>query len=427
MILTVLRVCLLNLRRDGVAWVLGFIVPVIFFSIMAYIFGSMGGGRTPKIELAVVDEDQSELSKRLIAGLEKEASLIIHKARKEHADGPATPYTRADGEELVRAGKVPVVVIVPRGLGKDFPRFDGQGSPIELLVDSSNPVAGQMLTGLLQKVVMTGMPEAFMTSGISQFEKYAGGLTEQQRKAIDAWLPMLKQASGSADSGSGPAAAANFGLIPIKSIDLFGAKKKNPAIAFYAAATAVMFLLFATANGGGGSFLEEVESGTLDRLLSSNLTLTQLVLGKWLWFTLVGIAQVTVMFIWGALVFQVQLLEHLAGFVVMTVTTAAAASSFGLVLGTLCKTRGQLAGLSTTVILLMSAVGGSMFPRFLMPPIMKSLGLFTFNGWALDGYQKVFWFEQPLTALWPQVLVLALIAVGFLFAARKLARRWASM
>jgi ABC-2 type transport system permease protein len=108
----------------------------------------------------------------------------------------------------------------------------------------------------------------------------------------------------------------------------------------------------------------------------------------------------------------------------MTLATAAAAAAFGLLIGTLCRTRGQLTGIATTVILLMSAVGGSMFPRFLMSEGLKKAGLFTFNAWALDGYQKVFWREAPVWELWPQVLVLASLTVVFLVVARQLARRW---
>jgi ABC-2 type transport system permease protein len=295
-----------------------------------------------------------------------------------------------------------------------------------VLNDSSNPIAGQMLVGLLQKVVMTGLPDAFMKGGIDQFEKYAGQLTPEQRKAVDEWLPRLKKDAGGAEgpNGAPQTGGGTSGLIPVKTVDLLGQTKRSPAIAFYAAGTAVMFLLFACAHGGGGTMLEEVESGTLDRLLSSNLTMPQLLLGKWLWLTAAGFLQVTVMFIWGWLVFQVELPSHLAGFAVMTLAAASAASSFGLILGTLCRTRAQLAGMATTVILMMSAVGGSMFPRFLMPPFMKNLGLFTFNGWALDGYQKVFWFEASVWQLWPQVLVLFGSAIVFLVAARLLARRW---
>src|SRR4029078_11999114 len=100
-----------------------------------------------------------------------------------------------------------------------------------------------------------------------------------------------------------------------------------------------------------------------------------------------------------------------------------AAAAFGIMLGTLCRTRGQLAGVSTTVILMMSAIGGAMVPRLAMSDSLQTVGLFTFNAWALDGYQKVFWRDAPVWELWPQLLVLGLIAATFLWLARLFARR----
>jgi len=134
--------------------------------------------------------------------------------------------------------------------------------------------------------------------------------------------------------------------------------------------------------------------------------------------------QISVMFLWGWAVFKLELWGHFPGFVAMTLFTAAAASAFGLLLGALCRSRGQLAGVATTVILLMSALGGSMIPRFVMSETLRNVGLFTFNAWALDGYEKVFWRDAPVRDLWPQVLALAGMAVVFLLVARALARRW---
>src|SRR4029453_4118019 len=104
--------------------------------------------------------------------------------------------------------------------------------------------------------------------------------------------------------------------------------------------------------------------------------------------------------------------------------TASAAAALGLVLATLARTRAQLSGFSTILILTMSALGGSMFPRFLMSEGMQKVGLLTFNAWALDGYLKVFWRNAPIWQLWPQVGVLLGLTVTFLGLARVLARRW---
>jgi ABC-2 type transport system permease protein len=170
--------------------------------------------------------------------------------------------------------------------------------------------------------------------------------------------------------------------------------------------------------------LEEVESGTLERLLSTNIGMTRLLAGKWMFLTIIGCAQLTVMFLWGWMAFGLPLFSHVPGFIVMTIVTSGAAAALGMVLAAVARSRAQLSGFSTILILTMSALGGSMFPRFLMSETMQKFGLLTFNGWALDGYLKVFWRDAPIWQLWPEVLVLVSSSVVFMTAARLFARRW---
>ena len=75
----------------------------------------------------------------------------------------------------------------------------------------------------------------------------------------------------------------------------------------------------------------------------------------------------------------------------MTIATAIASSTFGLMLASISRSRMQLVAISNLAILLMSALGGSMYPRFLMPEKMQKVGLLTLNAWAIDGFQKIFW------------------------------------
>ncbi len=149
-----------------------------------------------------------------------------------------------------------------------------------------------------------------------------------------------------------------------------------------------------------------------------------LLVGKWVFLALIGAARLTVMFLWGRVAFGLPLFSHLPGFFIMTGVTAAAAAALGLLLASVARTRAQLSGFSTILILTMSALGGSMFPRFLMTETMQKMGLVTFNAWALDGYLKVFWREAPVSALLPQVAVLATVTVVLLLAARMFARKW---
>ena len=134
--------------------------------------------------------------------------------------------------------------------------------------------------------------------------------------------------------------------------------------------------------------------------------MTSLLAGKLAYNTLLAFIQLTVMFLWAWAVFHVDSVSHIPGFVVMGLCTAVAVAAFGMLLASMCHTRAQLGAVSTLLILVMSSIGGSMFPRYLMPETMQKAGMFTINAWAIDGFTKVFWRDLPVTALWPQVSVL---------------------
>jgi ABC-2 type transport system permease protein len=423
MITTLLRISWTNLKRDRVAQALTFLLPVLFFSIFASVFGNQGGNSTARVRVAIVDEDGSELSRRIVEALKKETALRVRTTADE--DGKGAVLDRTAAEALVRNGDVPVAVVLPKGVGDSVAAGFGPppaGAPrIKLLADVSDPVAPQMIGGLLQKVTMTAAPDLMIKSGIGQFEKYAGGLTPGQRAAVNAWLPTMKPGAA-ADGTLAPAASGSAG-VGFDTVDVMRKGKTESLVSFYAAGVGVMFLLFSV-TGNSGALLDEVDSGTLDRVLSTRVGMSGLLAGKWLFLTLVGLSQLTVMFLWGRVAFGLDLFHHLAGFFVMTIFTAGAAAGFGLMLATLARTRAQLSGMSTIIILTMSSLGGSMFPRFLMSETMQKIGLLTFNAWALDGYLKVFWRNAAVWQLWPQVLVLAGLAAVFMTLARTFARRW---
>ena len=423
MILTLARVGWLRLRRSPSEILIIFVVPIVFFSIFAIIFsGQSQNSITNSVDLAVVDEDQSEYSRQLVEALSEEAGLDARLTTGSAED--AKPLDRQAAHELVRNGTVPVALVLPPGLGEKFPGFSGDTPHVDLLADPSDPVAPQIVSGLLQKMMMTAMPVTMIQGGAAQFEGAIGGFTEGQQESLQGWLAELEEIFAAADDGDGEAGGGFSGFVDVRIENVLGDQdQENPIISFYAAAIAVMFLLFSAA-GAGGSLLEEEESQTLERLLSTHLGMSDILIGKWIYLTTLGILQVVLMFLWGWLIFGLDLFSHLPGFAVMTLTTAAAASGFGLVLATLSRTRTQLSGVSTIVILSMSALGGSMFPRFLMTDTMQRVGLLTFNAWAIDGYTKVFWREASLLELWPQVLVLVALTLAFMVAARILARRW---
>lgn len=420
MIIEVIRASLLNLRRDRGALLLTFILPLAFFSIFAFVFGGSRSGGTKKVRVALVDLDQSPRSIQFAQAIRAETTLRVI----EKPDGEDTvPYDRASAEAAVRGGDLPVAIILPKGFGSAQLSFAGNsgGAKIELLADSSDQLAPEVVNGTLQKLSMTALPTDLAYAGLDMIDQYSGGLTRQQRSTFEANLRNIP-APGSTSSVAG-GASVSASPITVEVKDLLGEKKSNPVVAFYAAGIGVMFLLF-SATGAAGALLEEQENGTLDRVLSTRITMTRLLAGKMLFLAMIAFLQLVLMFVWGATGFGVQLRQHLDGFLVMAIVTSLAASSFGLFMATLCRTRAQLSALSTLLVLIISAVGGSMLPRYLMPESLQKFSLIFFNSWALEGFLKVFWREEPTRNLWPEVTVLLLTTAIFALLARRLAARW---
>ncbi len=383
MIWTIFRLGWLHLKRDRVALALTFILPIVFFSIFAAVFSDLDTEHLEALDTVLVLEDQGPTGERFATLLEQEPALRIQRVEAESINA-----ARHFAVETIRQQEADVGIVIPVGFAAGLVESGEEAQAIEVLADSANPLVAELATGILGSVALR--------------------LTFEQ-------LGVIEQSSGR---------EALESPFTFEIADVVGNATDKSAVAFFSAGIGVMFLLFAV-SGRSGILIDEKESGVLRRILASRLGLAQLLLGHWLFLAVLGFVQVTVMFVWGWAAFGLDLwtADHLSGFVVMTAVSAAAAAAFGLFLASLCRTRIQLAGVSAVVILVMSALGGSMFPRYLMPEGLKKLGLLTFNAWALDGYQKVFWYETGLADLKPQVLVLLMVTVVFLLATRMLAAR----
>lgn len=429
MIWTLMRINLARLLHSKTELLLSFVVPIAFFSIFALIFGrGIGAGATTKVKVSIVDLMQDESSDQVLQ------ALIEHEGLRWMDENSEPLLTLEDARQAVQRGRVAAAIVLKSAEGER----GRQEVVADVLVDSSDPIAGNLVSAVVtQTLTAVKATRAAAISKQTKAMSHGAGqrlasLMTPQGDTATGVLPvqavMLPKPAISREDKPEPTTSAEpvldeAAIQEVQIVDVLGSGKANPVVSMYASGIAVMFLLFG-AVGGGGALLEERENTTLERLLSTKLTMDQMLLGKWFYLTLLGLAQVTLMFIWGQVVFQIDLLSHWDGFLMMTIVTSMAAAAFGLFLATLCKSRGQLNALSMIIVLTMSALGGSMVPRYVMSERMRELGMWTFNAWALDGYDKVFWRELSVRQLWPQLAVLMIAGVAFLLLARILAFRW---
>jgi ABC-type transport system involved in cytochrome c biogenesis permease component len=211
-------------------------------------------------------------------------------------------------------------------------------------------------------------------------------------------------------------------ILPIIIITLFASvfgetdktnRDNSPGLVHSVAGTAIFMLLFSVA-GIGESLLEEKQEGMLKKLLCSPLRSNHILYGKMVFANIISIAQLSIMFVYAWLVFGLTIMHHLPSLVLMIFVTAYACSSFGIFLASFAKSRQQVQTLSTLVVLIMSGIGGSMIPVFMIPEFMQKISVFSVNYWGVQGFYDIFWRLLPLTDITFLSRVLVLIFIGTL-------------
>lgn len=440
MILAIMKCRFLTLLRDRVSLLLVFVLPIIFYAIFAGIFGGMGdGGKIGTGILAlIVDQDDTPQSRALTKALKHAGNgLRVSTTWTNNDNDVSHPWTLELARKQVMQSDAEAAIVLPKGMGISF---TGDHLPVvQVLVDPSNPIAGTMVPGLLQQAAMIGMRSDMIRSGMNQLEFWSGELTPKQREAMDRIETLMSQETDTdagTDTEASGAASTHGMLLPVNVEDAAARDTGGAArsmTVYYAAGIGVMFLLFSLA-GASGAILDDKEAGILDRMFFTPLGISRLIIANWMWLTILAVNSMIILFVFATLVFEFGpwTWPRLIAWLVLTIIASSAAAALAMLLAAICTTRAQLGGISTIVILAMSAVGGSMIPRFIMPPAILDISWYvSFNAWAVEGYLDIFWytpqeaiFATIFSRLAPILGVLIGMTVVFLIIARLFARRW---
>lgn len=411
MSLAVFRAMWLGLLRDRAALAMSFVLPVVFFLIFAVIFAGATGEQL-RLRIATADEVDSEVSRRLLQGLLLDPSLLPVDEAELTAD---------DVRRLVRAGTADVGLVV-RADAEPLEELGGFGpAPLLIVSDPARGVAVAMLAGQIQKAYFAALPDVALGNVTALLEDQFIEFDETQRRQLEEGFGDLAAEAGDAlQQGD----LAGWGIEDLyEREDVAGRSAALNHVAYYAGAVAVLFLLFSAVHGAI-TLIEERDAGVVDRIIAGPGTIAVLVRGKFLFLLVQGFVQVGVIFVVAWLVYGVDLPGHLALWAATTLLASAAAAGLALVVATACRTRRQAQTVSNVAILVLSALGGSMVPRFFMPQFLQDLGWLTPNTWAIEAYTDIFWRDGVLGDLLLPWAMLAVAAGATLVVAQLLARRW---
>ena len=402
MIAAAFRVMLLTLLRDRAALVMAFVLPTVIFSIFAAIFSGAIGDRI-RIHLGLADLAHTAATGRLADALAADPSLRVTRLPATDIDAVA---------QAVRGGEVDVALVL-RGDLIAAPAEAASGAadqPVVLVENPAKALATPIALGQLQRVLNEALPDVVLSRIVADVER-TGKIGPDERRFLD-------EAFAEQRAKKEPFSFAS--LVERRST---ASGTANARVSYYAGAITAVFLLFA-AMQGAMSLVEERETGLTERLMAGPGGLPVVVLGKFAFLTLQGLVQAGLIFLAAALLYGVEIGPHWPAFLAACLLVSAMAAGLALAACALAASRQQAHLASTFGVLLLSAVGGSMVPRFLMPPWLQQAGWLTPNAWAIEAYQSAL--GEGFSAAAPALGVLAALTLaGLGFALALAARRTA--
>jgi ABC-type multidrug transport system permease subunit len=317
---------------------------------------------------------------------------IIHKI--DSLEDITTVFSdTAKSKELVIKGEYACALIIYKGFQDSVE--NGNATPVELVYDRSREMEISILQQNLIKTLISSTSEIRIKKSI---EKYLNELFPDDENDMS-------------DDIFGSVIKNDRDKQTIKWTQIVGTKNDTRLGLIQAVAgTAILMLLFSVA-GVGTSILEEKENGTINRLLYSPLKGSTILYSKMLFAFFISILQLTAMFIFAWLILNMDMHVNIAGLILMIIATSFAVSSIGIFMAAVAKTRQQAQNLSTIIILVMSAIGGSMIPLFIMPAILQKVALLSVNYWGIQGFYDIFWRGLPLEDILPKILLLLSIGI----------------
>jgi ABC-type multidrug transport system permease subunit len=464
--------------RDRTALLLSLMMPICLTAIFGLAMGAMGAGDRGigRVKLLVENLDESAESIALVNALQGSEALKVELhdgARKLVTDGkaPAALLIPSGYGEDLREGRKPQLKLF-RDPSQTIEQQVIAGSLLPALVQGGGR---DLARGMMRRgMKLVGVPDAFLPQADALFDqtwnemhslasranapgevRMASDPTARSDKSAvsEGKAPSDKNARDGRPSGStssepesallGDDAASSGRLsdeskkvefdfsrdlpnvLGVETEDVAGGRDKSQKIAAQAHAVsgiAVMMLLFGLV-ACGGTLLEEQAGGTMQRLQLAGGSSASILAGKFLYCALAGAIQLVVLFAFGGLVFAVPVFRDPLAIVATSTAVLCAATGLGLLLAATCRTRKQLDGLSTLVILMMSAMGGSWFPLIVTPEWYQRLGHLTLNAWAMDAFQGIFWYGKGLPGIWIDLVMLFAIGAAASFVAVRVWKR----
>lgn len=341
-----------QLKRDPRLFPILFIAPVFQMILLGY-------GATldiKNITMAVWDQDRTAQSREYVRSFTPTEYFII----REYVDSYEEAIVRMD------RGKARVILVIPRGFGQHLKKE--RTVTVQAIMDGTDSN-----TALIGLDYIHRITEAF--SSKVRLEKI------EIQTLVDARVRIWY----------------NPELL-----------SKNYMIPGVIAVILIVMTGMMTALG----IVKEKEIGTIEQLLVTPLTRSELMIGKLLPFVVVGFVDIGVVLLAGILWFEVPVRGSILLLFALSAVYITTTLGLGLFVSTLSKTQNQAQITTFFIMMPMMTLSGFAFPIANMPQIFQDLSYLSPVRYFLVIIRGIFLKGSGLATLWPQILPLALLGVA---------------
>jgi len=414
-------------RHNRTVLVISFVIPFMLIYLFGQIFGVNQKDHGPSgIPIGVVNQSTDPAAQTLVDALRAEPAFRVVATAKPD-DAKSAPLREEDLNARIRANEFRFALVIPA----DVVRTDKIGLHLKIYSNPRNEIETQLVNGILEKTIFSNVPELLGASleararsflgdpSLDRFDSdiadsvaraFGGDPAEIKRRMQDGHFGIGRAAWRPKDDGGAPAKMDDIldKVFRIDKVQVVGADVRSPQATLLVGGWAMQFLLFAVAGSAAGLFRER-DQGLFQRLLSSGVRRSDILWSKFIYGICFGLVQLIVLFFAGHVMYGIEIGAQLPHLILVAVFAAAACTAFGMLIASVAKSPEAAQGLSTFIILLMSAIGGAWFPVSLMPVFMQQFSKLTLVYWAMEGFSQVLWSHATLGELLPTLGWLTLI------------------
>jgi ABC-2 type transport system permease protein len=181
-----------------------------------------------------------------------------------------------------------------------------------------------------------------------------------------------------------------------------------------------MFIVMTVIIGGAEALTTEKATGTLTRLATTPISRREIMTGKVMGLTLLGMTQALILIVAAQVMGQAHVMgikfswgSAVPGLLILLVPYSVCIACIALFAGGIFRTSQQAESVSWLIGMIMAALGGCWWPLEIVPSWLRSLGHVFPTAWAMDGMHALITFGQGIGALALPVLVLSGMALVF--------------